>query len=93
MVSRPMSTYQAWYLTVQNAIDNDQPIPLPPGKWELAPQQYRDWSAYIRETIHTAAPITPEQWQRAQQQRLQQPTGAQLWGEVAAIRSTPPDAS
>ena len=93
MVSRPMSTYQAWYLTVQNAIERDQPIPLPLGEWGLSPHQYRDWSQYIRQTIHTAAPITPDQWQRAQQQRQSQPTRAQLWADLAALRSTPPDAS
>jgi len=93
MVARPMSSYDAWYLTVQNAINDDQPIPLPPGRWELSPSQYQDWAQYIRQSIHSAAPITPEQWQRERQGKLQQPSSAQLWAEVAALRSAPPDAS
>ena len=93
MVSRPMSVYDQWYLAVQNAIERDQPLPLPPGRWDLTPQQYLDWSSHIRQSIHTAAPITPEQWLRERQHRQQQPTAAQLWAEVAALRSAAQDAS
>lgn len=93
MVSRPMSLYDQWYLAVQNAIRDDQPPPLPPGRWDLTPAQIRGWRDYIRATIHTAAPLTPDQWVRQRQGELEAPTRADLWAEVIALRSAAQDAS
>lgn len=81
-----LSHYQAWALSVKNAINNDQPIPIPEGSPSMTARERDAWQTHIRQSIHDDEPITPYHWLQAQAQRRSAPTSAQIWGDVLEAR-------
>ena len=81
-----MTSHQQWLLSVKQAIDNDQPIPIPPGAPALTARERDLWQTHVKQTIHTDEPITPYHWLQAQAQRRSAPTSAQIWGDVLEAR-------
>jgi len=79
-----LTPYQAWYLEVKNAIDSDNPIPLPPGHTQpLAIEDYRNWQTFIKQTIHHTNPISPNEWL---QSTAKQKSRANYWDDLAKHR-------
>lgn len=81
-----MTSHQQWLLSVKQAIDNDQPIPIPPGAPALTARERDAWQTHIRQTIHREEPITPYHWLQAQAQRREAPTSVQIWDDVLKAR-------
>ena len=81
-----LTPYQAWALSVKNAINNDQPIPIPEGSPAMTARERDLWQTHVRQNIHTEEPATPYHWLQAQAQRRSAPTSSQLWGDVATHR-------
>ena len=81
-----LSPYQSWHLSVKNAIDNDQALPIPEGSPAMTPMQRDAWQTHVRQTIHQDSPILPYHWLQQQAQRRDRPTSAQIWGDVVTYR-------
>jgi hypothetical protein len=79
-----LSAREGWNLSVRNAIDLDQPIPIPKDSPPLSKEQYGNWQTYIRETIHNSPPITPEEW--LNQTSVRNLSSTQLWLDLAEFR-------
>ena len=57
-----MNPFQAWCLQVRNAIERDEPLPIPPNSQPLTREEIGLWETHVRQTIHTKPPITPSEW-------------------------------
>jgi hypothetical protein len=85
-MAQPLNAYQAWCLAIRNAIDADQPLPLPPGSPPISRQDQDLWQLAVKQGIHSGPPITPAQWLAERDQRRDTPTQLTLWADVAAAR-------
>jgi hypothetical protein len=81
-----LDAYQGWLLSVRNAIDNDQSIPIPPGSPPMTMMERDMWMTHVRQTIHHDAPQTPAQFLQARGARMSVPSLQSLWADVAAAR-------
>ena len=81
-----LDAYQGWLLSVRNAIDNDQPLPIPPGSPPMTMMERDAWQTHVRQTIHHDAPQTPAQFLQARGARMSVPSLQSLWADVAAAR-------
>jgi hypothetical protein len=85
-MAQPLNAYQSWCLAIRNAIDADQPLPLPPGSPPLSATDRDLWQLAVKQGIHSGPPITPAQWLAQRDQRRDAPTSTSLWADVAAAR-------
>ncbi len=81
-----LSDYQAWLLSVRNAIDNDQPLPIPPGSPPMTAMERDGWMTHVRQTIHHDTPQTPAQYIQARGAKMSVPSLQSLWADLAAAR-------
>ncbi len=81
-----LSDYQAWLLSVRNAINADQVIPIPPGSPPMTAIERDGWQTHVRQTIHHDTPMTPAQYLQARGARMSVPSLQALWADVAAAR-------
>lgn len=81
-----MTPYQGWLLSIQNAIQADQPLPIPEGSPPLTREQRSLWELHVKQAIHTDTPITPYQWLQAQEAKRSSPTPNQPWADLLAHR-------
>jgi hypothetical protein len=81
-----LSDYQAWLLSVRNAINADQVIPIPPGSPPMTAMERDGWMTHVRQSIHHDTPQTPAQWLAARGAKMAVPTLQALWADVAAAR-------
>ena len=61
-MTRPLSARQAWVLALQNAINQDQPLPLPPHSPPMTVSVRREWQEYVRKAIKRDMVKTPAEW-------------------------------
>jgi hypothetical protein len=61
-MTRPLSARQAWVLALQNAINQDQPLPLPPHSPPMAVSVRREWQDYVKQAITRDIVKTPAEW-------------------------------
>ncbi len=85
-MAQVLDAYQSWLLAVRNAIDNDQPLPIPPGSPPMTMMERDGWMTHVRQTIHHDTPPTPAQWLAARAQVRSVPSLQALWADVAAAR-------
>ena len=85
-MAKILDAYQAWVLSVRNAIDNDQPLPIPAYSPPMTMMERDMWMTHVRQTIHHDAPQTPAQWLAARGAKMAVPTLQALWADVAAAR-------
>ena len=64
-MAKILDAYQGWLLSVRNAIDNDQPIPIPPGSPPMTAMERDGWQTHVRQSIHHDTPMTPAQFLQA----------------------------
>ncbi len=81
-----LSDYQAWLLSVRNAINADQPIPIPPYSPPMTAIERDGWMTHVRQTIHHDTPMTPAQYIQARGAKMSVPSLQSLWADVAAAR-------
>lgn len=81
-----LTSYQGWLLSVRNAIQADQPLPIPDGSPPLTLEQRSLWELHVKQTIHTATPITPYQWLQVQEAKRSSPKPNQAWADLLAHR-------
>ena len=82
-----LDAYQGWLLSVRNAIDNDQSIPIPPGSPPMTMMERDGWMTHVRQTIKTDTPLTPAQFLQTRAATMSVPTLQSLWADVAAART------
>jgi hypothetical protein len=85
-MAKILDAYQGWLLSVRNAIDNDQPLPIPPGSPPMTMMERDAWQTHVRQTIHHDAPQTPAQFLQARAQVRSVASIQQCWNELAAAR-------
>jgi len=85
-MAKILDAYQGWLLQVRNAIDNDQPIPIPPGSPPMTMMERDMWMTHVRQSIHHDTPQTPAQFLQARGASMAVPTLQALWADVAAAR-------
>ncbi len=81
-----LDAYQGWLLSVRNAINADQPLPIPPGSPPMTAIERDGWMTHVRQTIHSDTPMTPQQYLQARAQVRSVPSLQSLWADVAAAR-------
>jgi hypothetical protein len=81
-----LSDYQAWLLSVRNAINADQPLPIPPGSPPMTAMERDGWMTHVRQSIHHDTPQTPAEWLAARAQVRSVPSLQQAWNDLAAAR-------
>jgi len=81
-----LTSYQAWCLSVRNAIEADQPIPIPEGSPAMTARERDLWQTHVRQTIHQDSPQLPYHWLQAQATRRSAPTSVQIWNDVLEAR-------
>jgi hypothetical protein len=85
-MAKILDAYQGWLLSVRTAIDNDQPLPIPPGSPPMTMMERDLWQTYVRQSIHHDTPQTPAQWLAARGAKMSVPSLQALWADVAAAR-------
>jgi hypothetical protein len=85
-MAKILDAYQGWLLSVRNAIDNDQSIPIPPGSPPMTMMERDGWMTHVRQSIHHDTPQTPAQWLAARAQVRSVASIQQAWNELAAAR-------
>ncbi len=81
-----LSDHQAWVLSVRNAIDNDQPLPIPAYSPPMTMMERDMWMTHVRQSIHHDTPPTPAQWLAARAAKMTVPSLQQAWNDVVAYR-------
>jgi hypothetical protein len=82
-----MNQYQSWCLAVRNAIEKDEPLPIPPNSPPLTREEIDLWQIHIRQTIHHQPPVIPNEWLAERQKQTPRQLGLELWNEVIETRS------
>jgi hypothetical protein len=85
-MAKILDAYQGWLLSVRNAIDTDQAIPIPPGSPPMTAIERDGWQTHVRQTIHHDTPQTPAQYIQARGAKMSVPSLQSLWADVAAAR-------
>ncbi len=85
-MAQVLDAYQSWLLSVRNAINADQPIPIPPGSPPMTAMERDGWQTHVRQTIHHDTPMTPAQFLQARGAKMSVPSLQSLWADVAAAR-------
>jgi hypothetical protein len=82
-----LDSFQSWLLSVRNAVDNDQPIPVPPYSLPMTASERDAWQTHVRQTIKTDVPMTPGQFLQTRAATMSVPSLQSLWADVAAART------
>ncbi len=85
-MAKILDAYQGWLLSVRTAIDNDQPLPIPPGSPPMTMMERDGWMTHVRQSIHHDTPQTPAQWLAARAQVRSVASIQQCWNDLAAAR-------
>jgi hypothetical protein len=85
-MAKILDPYQGWLLSVRNAIDNDQPLPIPPGSPPMTMMERDMWQTHVRQVIHHDIPPNPAQWLAARAAKMTVTSLQQAWNDVVAYR-------
>ncbi len=85
-MAQVLDAYQGWLLSVRNAINADQPIPIPPYSPPMTMMERDMWMTHVRQSIHHDTPQTPAQWLAARAQVRSVASIQQAWNDLAAAR-------
>jgi|688.fasta_scaffold36265_2 hypothetical protein len=85
-MAQVLDAYQSWLLSVRNAINADQPIPIPPYSPPMTIMERDLWQTHVKQVIHSDTPPTPAQWLAARAQVRSVASIQQAWNDLAAAR-------
>jgi hypothetical protein len=86
-MAQMLDPFQSWLLSVRNAVERDQAIPIPPYSPPMTASERDAWQTHVRQTIKTDTPLTPGQFLQTRAATMSVPTLQSLWADVAAART------
>jgi hypothetical protein len=86
-MAQMLDPFQSWLLSVRNAVERDQPIPIPPYSPPMTASERDAWQTHVRQTIKVDTPMTPAQYIQARGAKMSVPSLQSLWADVAAART------
>lgn len=82
-----MNNHQSWCLAVRNAIERDEPLPVPHNSPPLTREEIALWQTHVRQNIHYQPPATPNEWLAQREKQTPRQLGLDLWNQVIQVRS------